>query len=48
MDNTDPYKTKYKEERLYMSANQNLMQHMGCFLRSSQAWRCLVDQGGLL
>lgn len=28
MDNTDPYKTKFKEERLYMSTNQNLMQHM--------------------
>ena len=27
MDNTDPYKTKFKEERLYMSTNQNLMQH---------------------
>ena len=28
MDNTDAHKTKYKEERLYMSTNQNLMQHM--------------------
>ena len=28
MDNTDPYKTKFKEERLYMSTNQNLRQHM--------------------
>lgn len=28
MGNTDPYKTKFKEERLYMSTNQNLMQHM--------------------
>lgn len=28
MDNTDPYKTKFKEERLYMSTDQNLMQHM--------------------
>lgn len=28
MDNTDPYKTKFKEERLYMSTNQNLMQHI--------------------
>ena len=28
MDNTDTHKTKYKEERLYMSTNQNLMQHM--------------------
>ena len=25
MDNTDPYKTKFKEERLYMSTNQNLI-----------------------
>lgn len=28
MDKTDTHKTKYKEERLYMSTNQNLMQHM--------------------
>ena len=28
MDNTDAHKAKYKEERLYMSTNQNLMQHM--------------------
>ena len=36
MDNTDPYKTKFKEERLYMSTNQNLMQHMHyqCWLTS--------------
>lgn len=27
MDKTDTHKTKYKEERLYMSTNQNLMQH---------------------
>lgn len=32
MDNTDAHKTKYKEERLYMSTNQNLMQHMMPFL----------------
>lgn len=32
MDNTDPYKTKFKEERLYMSTNQNLMQHTGSLI----------------
>lgn len=28
MGKTDTHKTKFKEERLYMSTNQNLMQHM--------------------
>ena len=28
MDNTDTHKTKFKEERLYMSTNQELVQHM--------------------
>lgn len=36
MDNTDPYKTKFKEERLYMSTNQNLMQHTNYRLHVKQ------------
>lgn len=45
MDNTDPYKTKFKEERLYMSTNQNLMakpllQREGWRITLVTAFRC--------
>lgn len=55
MDNTDAHKTKYKEERLYMSTNQNLMQHMRelidrikaadvAYYRDDKLWRPLLDK----